>query len=119
LDTHFLWQEKMMKLARRSFNREFKMSVCAEVIAGRLKKTQACRQHGLSPGLLDRWVDQYKVLGQSAFPNGGEIGLDSCHATDAQRVKDLEALVGRLVLENDFLKAAVKKGLGPQEKKPR
>lgn len=96
-------------LMRRSFNRDFKMSVCQEIVLGRMTKSQVCREHGLSPGMLDRWVDQYKVLGDSAFPSSGLSGGSSGY-TDSQRMKELEALVGRQALEIEFLKAAVKKG---------
>jgi len=58
--------------------------------------------------MFDRWVDQYKVLGRDAFPNSGTGG--PVEATDAQRVKELEALVGRQALEIEFLKAAFRKG---------
>ena len=110
-----LRQEKMDMLMRRSFNRDFKFAVCQEIVSGRLTKSQVCREHGLSPGMLERWVDQYKVLGDSAFPSAGISGVTSSY-TDAQRMKELEALVGRQALEIEFLKAAVKKGTELREK---
>jgi len=56
--------------------------------------------------MLDRWVDQYKRLGNDAFPNS----LGPGELKDEQRTFELEALVGRLTLENQILKAALKKG---------
>jgi hypothetical protein len=56
--------------------------------------------------MLDRWVDQYKALGEDAFPNStGSSGM-----SEPERVKELEALVGRLSLENEFLKRFIEKG---------
>jgi hypothetical protein len=57
--------------------------------------------------MLDRWVDQYKRLGSNAFPNSA--GRDSEPIGDEQRILELEALVSRITLENEFLKAVVKK----------
>ncbi len=102
-------------LMRRSFNRDFKFAVCQEIVSGRVTKSRVCREHGLSPGMLDRWVDQYKVLGDSAFPSAGMPGVTSSYP-DAQRMKELEALVGRQTLEIEFLKAALKKGSELREK---
>jgi transposase-like protein len=113
LDTLFIREEKIEMVSRRSFSREFKLGICREIVSGVLTKSQACREHGFSPGMLDRWVDQFKVLGTEAFPNSGS----SSASKDFDRMKELEALVGRLTLENEFLKAAVKMGLELREKK--
>ena len=100
-------------VSRRSFHREFKLALCEEIVQGRKSKAQACREHALSPGMLDRWVDQYRQLGEDAFPNStGVEPIGSEH-----RIRELEALVGRLTLENEFLKAAAKKGLELREKR--
>lgn len=99
-------------VSRRSFSREFKIGICQEIVSSVLTKAQVCREHGLSPGMLDRWVDQFKVLGPDSFPNSGGLVTPK----DFDRMKELEALVGRLTLENEFLKAAVKKGLELREK---
>lgn len=63
--------------------------------------------------MLDRWVDQFRLLGSEAFPNAGS----SAEVVNLDRTKELEALVGRLTLENEFLKAAIKKGAELREKK--
>lgn len=111
LDTHFLLKEKMMDVSRRSFSREFKLGLCQEIVSGYRTKAQAVREHGLSPGMLDRWVDQFKVLGPDSFPNSGKAGGPAL-----DRTKELEALVGRLSLEIEFLRAALKKGEELREK---
>jgi transposase len=94
-------------VSRRSFSREFKLGLCQEIESGVCSKAQALREHGLSPGMLARWVDQFRVLGKDAFPLSGS-GPRAPNAQD--RTKELEALVGRLTLENEFLRAALKKG---------
>lgn len=95
-------------VSRRNFSREFKLGLCQEIESGRVTKAQACREHGLSPGMLDRWVDQFRVLGGNAFPNSSMGGLEPMG--QERRTKELEALVGRQALEIEFLKAAIKKG---------
>jgi transposase len=102
-------------VSRRVFSREFKLGLCQEIVLGLRTKAQSVREHGLSPGMLDRWVDQYKLLGSEAFPNSGKALVGE----PLDRTKELEALVGRLTLENEFLKAAVKKGAELREKELR
>jgi transposase-like protein len=92
----------------RRFSREFKLSLCFEIVNGRVSKSRALREHSLSPGLLDKWLDQYKRLGDEAFPNS--LGDADLPLTDSKRARELEALVGRLTLELEFLKDVVKKG---------
>ena len=100
-------------MSRRSFSREFKFGTCHEIVSGQKSKAQVVREHGLSPGMLDCWVDQFKVLGSDAFPNSGR----PVSSVDVDRTKELEALVGRLTLENEFLRAALKKGEELREKR--
>jgi hypothetical protein len=57
--------------------------------------------------VLDRWVAQYLERGSEAFPNTGGQAEDFVRD---QRMRELEALVGRQALEIEFLKAAIKKG---------
>ena len=103
-------------MTRRTFHRNFKLALCREIASGTKRKAQTCREHSLSPGMLDRWVETYRALGESAFPNSG---TRDPALTDACRVKELEALVGRLSLEMEFMRAALKKGDELQEKKRR
>lgn len=101
--------------ARRTFHREFKLSLCRDVEEGRISKPRACREHDLSPSVLDRWVERHRRLGDEAFSGGSGFQEPSPEA----RTRDLEALVGRQALEIEFLKAAIKKGDLLREKKPR
>lgn len=100
-------------VANRRYNRAFKLAVCEAIVLGAKSKAQTCREHALTPSMLDRWVDQFKKLGQDAFPNSVGYG----EIKTSQRVRELEALVGRLTLENQLLKSALEKGgleLGPE-----
>ena len=97
----------MNMVSKKYFNRDFKIVTCQTIISGQKSKAQVCRELGVSPSVVDRWVDQFKVRGEDSFPNSQErLGV----VADEDRVKELEALVGRLTLEKEFLQAALKKG---------
>ena len=93
-------------MSNRRYNRAFKIGVCDAIVSGVKSKAQTCREHALTPSMLDRWVDQYRKLGKESFPNSdGEVQMGH-----ERRMLELEALVGRLTLENQVLKAALEKG---------
>lgn len=91
-----------MSVMRRSFTREFKLDVCQKVQLGQLTKSAACREHSLSPSLLDRWLNQFEAKGRTAFSEDAPVNLE-------RKVKELEASLGRAHLENEFLKEALGK----------
>jgi transposase-like protein len=95
---------------KRTFTRDFKIDLCQKVRLGQLSKTAACREHALSPSLLDRWLDRYDRDGLSAFTDK-PVNLD-------QRVKELEASLGRAHLENEFLREALGKLGIPVKRQP-
>lgn len=90
-----------MSRSKRTFTREFKLDLCQKVRLGQLSKMAACREHALSPTLLDRWLDRYDREGLAAFS-------DKPVSPD-QRIKELEASLGRAHLENEFLREALGK----------
>jgi transposase len=96
---------------RRSFSREFKLDVCQKVQLGQVTKAGACREHSLSPSLLDRWMAQYEAKGSSAFAETAPVDL-------ARKVKELEGSLGRAHLENEFLKEALGKLGVPVKRRP-
>ena len=93
-------------MSRRSFTREFKLAICREIESGLSTQGAACRQHGLSPTGLKKWLDQYRAKGEEAFQ--GEAWREAGASPDA-RVRELEAALGRAHLEIDLLKFALEK----------
>ena len=91
-----------MSIVRRTFSREFKLELCQKVELGQISKAAACREHSLSPNLLDRWLIKYKEKGHSAFRDGPAPSAEA-------RIKELEASLGRAHLENEFLREALGK----------
>ena len=56
-----------MSVIRRQFSPEFKQELCEKIVLGQVSKASACREHSLSPSLLDRWVERYRKVGAEAF----------------------------------------------------
>jgi transposase-like protein len=88
---------------RRRFSNEFKRQVVEEHLSGVSTAAQLMRRHDISSGLLYHWKDQY-AKGRFDNPPTQEAALE-------ERVWQLEQLVGKLTLENEFLKKAVQRVL--------
>ncbi len=94
--------------SRRTFSNEFKRQVIEEYLSGVSTAAQLMRRHEISSGLLYHWKDQY-TKGRFDNPPTHEAALE-------ERVRQLEQLVGRLTLENEFLKKAVQRSLAPPKR---
>jgi len=88
---------------QRSFSLEFKRQVMEELLSGESRPAQLCRRYKLSAGLLYHWKKQYS---RGKFSNEP---IEEAALRD--RVEKLERLVGRLTLENEFLKRGLKNSL--------
>ena len=90
-----------MDLARRIYNREWKVAAMREIDSGRTTGELA-RQLELRPKLLERWRGEWRARGELAFPGSGRRG-PSQGFTQLQRTAELERKIGQLTMENDFL----------------
>ena len=81
---------------QRNFSVEFKRQVVEEVVSGESRPAQICRWYNISSGLLYHWKRQYS---RGKFNNE-----PTEEAALKDRVEKLERLVGKLTLENEFLK---------------
>ena len=88
---------------RRSFPIELKRQIVEELLSGMSTPAQLIRRHEVSSGLLYHWKEQYA---RGRFDN-----TPSKEAALEDRVRQLEQLIGKLTLENEFLKKAVQRGL--------
>jgi transposase-like protein len=103
-------------MMRRSFTRKFKLDVCQKAESGEASKSRLCREHALSPSMLDRWIEQYRAKGDDAFTGSG---WRASSPTPDARIRELEAALGRAHLEIEFLQEAVGKlGIRPGRKAP-
>jgi transposase len=90
---------------RRSFDREFKLQVIRQLHSGERRLAQLCREYDLSESLIRRWKEQYEQDGEAAWPEVGRLVVER----DAeQRIRELEAALGRAHLENELLRRALK-----------
>lgn len=80
----------------RTFSQEFKRQVIEELLSGESRPAQLCRRHNTSPSLLYHWKKQYR---RGKFNNE-----PTAEAALQDRIEKLERLVGKLTLENEFLK---------------
>jgi transposase-like protein len=94
---------------RRRFPPELKRSIIEELLSQTSNAAQICRRHNISSGLLYHWKRQYAR---------GKFGNEpSKEAALADRVGQLERLVGQLTLEKELLKKALKHTLEKAETK--
>ena len=94
---------------QRTFTAEFKRQVVEELVSGVSRPAQICRRHNISSSLLYRWKRQY---GQGKFGNE-----PTETAAMQERIEQLERLVGKLALENEFLKKALQNAIGQEERR--
>lgn len=91
-----------MGLKRRIFTRDFKLRVIREIEAGK-SQSQAAREHQVAANTISKWQQQYKKYSERAFAGNGNA------YTDEARIAELERMVGRLTMENDFLKKVLRR----------
>ena len=83
---------------KRVFEKEFKRQVVEELLSKVSTPAQISRKYGISGGLLQNWKQQHARGKYGNEPDEVE-GLK-------ERIKEFEGLVGRLTMDNDFLKKA-------------
>ena len=81
---------------QRSFSLEFKRRVVEELMSGESRPAQLCRRYNISTSLLYHWKKQYS---RGKFNNE-----PTEEGALKDRIEKLERLVGKLTLENEFLK---------------
>ena len=90
--------------ARRTFTREFKLDICSRIEVGQLTQAQACREHRLSPGVVERWMSKFRDEGQHAFDASASEEVDK-----DRRIRQLEEALGSAHLEIKILREAMLK----------
>ena len=88
-----------MKKTRRRYDREFKISIVAELEGGK-PPAQIAREHGVHPSLPSRWRDELAENPEKAFSGNGNKYKDQA------RIAELERLLGQAHAENELLKKA-------------
>lgn len=96
-------------MRRRRFTPEFKRSIIEQLLSEAASPAELCRRYNVSSGLLFTWKKHYAQ---------GKLDSDPSREAELQaRVRDLEQLLGKLSLENEFLKKALRNSLKQSETK--
>jgi transposase len=97
------WRKDLAMKNRRGFSLEFKRQIVEELLSGESRPAQLCRRYNISPSLLYHWKRQYS---RGKFNNEP---MEEAALRD--RIEKLERLVGKLTLENEFLKRGLQNSL--------
>jgi transposase len=93
---------------QRRYSLEFKRQVVEELLSCQSRPAQICRRYEISSSLLYHWKRQYA---RGKFNNE-----PTEEAALRDRVEKLERLVGKLMLENEFLKKGLQNSLAQAER---
>ena len=88
---------------QRRFSLEFKRQVVEELLSGESRPAQLCRRYNISSSILYHWKRQYS---RGKFNNE-----PTEEGALRDRIEKLERLVGRLTLENEFLKRGLQNSI--------
>jgi transposase-like protein len=95
-------EERNMGLSRRKFTREFKLDAIERLESG-TSVAAVARALEVSPGLLQRWRQEFRESPGAAFAGAGK------RRQDPDRVAQLERKIGQQTLEIDFLKGCLQR----------
>jgi len=96
-------------MQRRRFTPDFKRSIVEQLLSETAGPAELCRRYNLSSGQLYTWKKEYSQ---------GKLDQEpSKEAELSARVEELERLLGKVTLENEFLKKALKNSLKQTEKR--
>jgi len=88
----------MTKKKYKRYSPEFKRHALKRANEDGVTDKDACDELGISPRQLRRWRDQYRLLGDEAFPGQGK--------SRDQEITDLKRKLAKAEQERDFLKDA-------------
>lgn len=87
---------------RRTFRPEFKFEAVLELVRGEKTIAQICRERDITESLLYKWRDAFFERAPGVFADQRSTSYD----LQAERIAELERLVGRQAMEIEVLKKA-------------
>jgi transposase len=88
----------MPKKKYRRYSPEFKRHALKRASEDGVTDKEVCEDLGISPRQLSRWRDQFRLLGDQAFPGQGKQRDDE--------IAELKRKLAKTEQERDFLKDA-------------
>ena len=85
---------------RRKFTGEFKSRVVLEVLSGEKTVAEACREYELTGQMINDWKAQFLAAAPQAFES------NTASSEEAERIADLEQMVGKLTMQLEIAKKA-------------
>jgi transposase len=89
-----------MTREKKTYTPEFKMDAVRLVTEQGYKATEAARNLGIHPSVLNRWKQQLASDGKNVFPGKGHL------TPEKEELQKLRKEVQRLRMERDILKKA-------------
>lgn len=99
-----------MAKERKQFSRDFKIKVVLAHDAG-ASAAELARQFEVHPNVIYNWSRDYHRDPEKAFTSSPSSRSVSSDAAE-RRIAELERMLGRMALENDFLKKALDSAKG-------
>lgn len=87
---------------RREFSAQFKLETVLEGLRGEKSVAQLCRERDITDSLYYKWRDEFMENAPAIFADKRHQGTDG----NAERVAELERLVGRLTMDLEIAKKA-------------
>lgn len=95
-----------MLSTRRNFTKEFKLKVVHAYESG-ASVAMVSREYDIHANLVYKWTQEYRNNPSGAFR--GSADAQVLDTASRQRIAELEQMVGRLTMENEFLKKALQR----------
>ena len=105
-------EEEQMRRPRRNHTAAFKAKVAIAAIKGDKTLAELAAQYDVHANQITQWKTQLLERSTEAFMSGAERA-----ATQGPSVQDLQAKIGQLTMENDFLEKALGRIHGPSAKR--
>lgn len=91
-----------MKRPRRNHSAKFKARIALESLRGEATLAELASRHGVHATQIATWRTQLLERAGEVFENGNPVAEDA-----ERRIRDLQAKVGEITMERDFLSGAL------------
>ena len=88
---------------QKNHSDKFKLEVALEAVKGEKTVAELCQKFSVAPSQIYAWKKQLEENGQAIFADKRK------NKKQDERVEQLHATIGRLIVERDFLARVLKK----------